>query len=500
MKEIVYQHNDRGYFNIYNKLIAKYPNKPTWLFKEFGALIDFVSSLINNIALDILQPETRESAYAFADRCGYVPIEKQGTECDLTITLTGAMIKTITVGTQFGGISSTTGLYVYFEVTADAISGGTDTITAHVKQKRTYTDEIIHVTENPDEWYEISIGDEYIGILSDSISLKINSLTWDKVENLDASISTDRHFVLVYKSDGKTMILFGDGIYGMIPPSGHNVFATFSTCNGTSGEMEIGEIIDNIANDVDILSVTNISETSGGSDEESIPSIIRNSRISIRSKNIIWSIEDLEYQARQGSTQVIKAHGISGAGQASLHIVPSGGGVPSAPLKTSVQSFCEAKTQFGLMPITMFDPTYININITADISVITGFVPATVQDLVEFAMTLATSSFDNEITEYYDQYGISKTRTGKINIIWAWAFTEQEEEALDYIINKWKSLLGSRDMREWGQDGEVGMLWQFGDSLESYGVDLFDLTSPVANTAVGIDEIAQTGTVVITVV
>ena len=71
--------------------------------------------------------------------------------------------------------------------------------------------------------------------------------------------------------------------------------------------------------------------------------------------------------------------------------------------------------------------------------------------------------------------------------------------ALEYIINKWQTLLGDREYREWDQDMEVGDLWIIGNSLYDYGVDLFSLTSPTTNTAVASDEIIDTGVVTVNV-
>ena len=126
----IFKHNSRSYFDVYNALVQAYPNKPTWMFKEMGGLFDFQSELQNRIATDILYPQTRESAYSFAARCDYAPSEASAATSELTITLTGAMAKTIDIGDQFGGISTATGKVVIFEVTAATTSSGTDTVSA----------------------------------------------------------------------------------------------------------------------------------------------------------------------------------------------------------------------------------------------------------------------------------------------------------------------------------------------------------------------------------
>jgi hypothetical protein len=212
---------------------------------------------------------------------------------------------------------------------------------------------------------------------------------------------------------------------------------------------------------------------------------------------MVWSQEDLEIAARSSSSSVQKALGLPGTGAASIHIVPSGGGVPSAGLLTTVETYVQALTQFGAMPITGVAPNYVAANVTATATIRTGFVSATVLDLVAFALTLVTSEIDNQVIEYWRDNGIDATRINVINVLWSWAFTEDENPALEYIIQKWVSLLGDREYREWGQDLEVGDLWIIGNSLQEYGVDIFSISSPTSNIAAASDEMISTGTITV---
>ena len=491
----IFKHNSRSYFDVYNALVAAYPKKPTWMFKEMAGLFDFQSELMNRIATDVLYPLTRESAYGFASRCDYDPIEADGATDTLTITLTGAMSKTLAAGYQVGGISSVTGEMVYFELTTSASSGGTSTITASVKQKRTYSDIIICQIDNSDDFADYPI-DGYTNILKDTITLTIDSLTWTLVDNFDASTSSDRHFKMLFQSSGKRRIQFGDGVTGLKPTIGSIVYGTFSTTMGLTGILEAGEIKINIGDDSDILTITN-SGCTGGNDAESVAAILRNARGNARLRDIVWSKDDIETAARMSSSSVQKALGIPGIGVASVQVIPSGGGNPSSGLKTTVAAYIKALTQFSAMNVSAINPEYITTNVTATITVRTGFVSATVTDLVEFAMTLVTCAYDNQVIEYYQDNGVDACRSAVINSLWAWAFTSSENETIEFIIEKWISLLGEREYREWGQPLEVGNLWIIGDSLYDYGVDEFNLTSPTSNVDTASDEIINTGVVTI---
>jgi hypothetical protein len=491
----IFKHNSRSYYDIYNALITAYPNKPTWMFEEMSGLFDFQSELMNRIATDILYPSTREAAYGFASRCDYEPVEADGSIDTITITLTGAMSKTIAAGYQFGGISPTTGEMVIFETTTSASSGGTDTITASVKQQKTVSDILIGIVNNADDFADYPI-DGYTKIIKSSITLTIGGLTWTRVDNFDFSESTDRHFKIIYQSSGKCRIQFGNGTTGLKPTIGDAIYGNFSTTLGLVGVLSAGEIEINVGNDNDIQSLTNAGST-GGNDAESVASILRNSRANARLRTIVWSKEDLETAARASSSSVQKALGIPGIGTASIQVIPTGGGNPSAGLKTTVQTYVQSLTQFGLVPITAVDPSYVTANITATATIRADFDPTTVLNLVRFALTLITSSYDNQVVEYYDDNGIDACRTAVINVLWAWAFTEDENEALEFIIERWKLLLGSRSYREWGQDLEVGNIWIMADSLYDYGVDVFSLTSPTSNISTSSDEIIETGAITV---
>ena len=497
MRSTVYKHSSRSYHDVYNALVAAYPGKPVWLFNEMGGLYDTISELTNRIATDIMNPTTRESAYAMAERNDYDPVEAAGATVTMTITLTGAMAKTLTAGYQVGGISSSTGDMVIFELDEDASSGGTDTIGASFTQKKTYTDVNIGIIDSQDDYMDFPI-DGYFKIIKTSISLSIDSLTWSRIDNFDNSIDTDRHFRLVYQSDGKCRVQFGNGTNGLKPSLNDTTYATFAVTKGLAGQMDAGEIDINVGNDSDISSVTNASETSGGNNAESVASIVRNARANVRLRNIVWSQEDLELAALASSSSVVKALGVPGVGEAAIHIVLANGSETLGSIGTTVETYVTSLTQFGLMPVTCYLRTANTVNITGTVTVRSGFTAATVEDLTEFALTMASSSFDNQIIEYYDDYGIDMTREDIINVVWSWAFTSSENDALAYIIDKWKDLLGDREYREWGQDLEIGNLWIMGDALYDYGVDNFSLTSPTSNTSCDDDEIITTGTVTIT--
>lgn len=497
----IFKHTSRSYHDVYNAFVVAYPRKPTWIFQEMSGLFDFQSELMNRIASDILYPQTRESAYSFAASCDYTPVEADGATDTLTLNLTGAIAKTLAIGYQVGGFSLATGRLLYFETTAVGNSGGGASITVACKQKRTYSNIDLGVVNSAEVFSDYPV-DGYANIIKSSFTLEVDGTAWTRVENFDNSLPTSKHFILLFQSSGKVRVQFGDGSTGLIPVLNSRLVASFATTEGTNGRLDAGEITLNIGADPDISAVTNTG-TSGGNDAESVASIIRNARANNRLREIVWSKEDLEIAARMTSSSVQKALGVPGLGTASIYIVPSGGGNPGAPLLAEVETFVKAKTQFGNLPIVALVPNYIEIDISAEITVRSGYVEATVQNLCKFALQMVACEFDIQVLEYWDDHGIDECRQNIINVLFSHTFVEDDNDALEFILGRWRKLLGAnptyREYREWGQDLEVGDLWIMGDDLIDYGVDIFRLTSPVVNRTVADDEIVSVGTVTVTI-
>ncbi len=463
-----------------------------------SALFDFQSELMNRIATDILNPQTREAAYGFASRLDYTPVEADGCTVDITFTLTESMTKPLSAGYQVGCISTANNKMIIYELQSDATSGGTDTITSSFKQQTTYSDVKIGVVDNSADFADYPI-DQYLKIIRTSISLTIDGEIWDRVDNFDNSGEMDRHFVLIYQSNGKCRIQFSDGTSGMKPQLNDVIYASFAVTEGLLGRVGAGEITINLGGDSAISNVMNSNATSGGNDSESIASIIRNARASARLRNVVFYQEDLETASRKASSSVTKAKGMPGVGTAAIYIVPAGGGDASSGLCATVHDYVKALTLFGNMPLNVYSSNYISTDISATITVRIGYDATVAQKLVEFALTLTTCENDNEVIEYHQDYGIDSCRQNVINTAWLWAFTSDENNALEAIIKQWVELLGERVYREFGQALEVGDLWIMGNSLYEYGVDVFNLTTPSSNITTSESQISSVGTLTVTV-
>lgn len=492
----------REYNDFLNFYKDKYPNLPDHLFKDVSWDLSDLSELINIISTDIMYPQSRFAAYAFASRCDYTPTEADGATCTLTITLKSAMAKTLPVGYKVSGTSSISGESVIYELTAIGDSGGTNTITVDAKQQITYTNKSLGSISGTADWSKYWINN-YLNIIKDSVSLVIGGNTYTRVDNFDASGPTDRNFILYYNSDGRCLFELGDGITGAKPNNNDAIFATFAISMGTLGKVASGDLNVNLDNDSDILSITNTA-SNGGNDSETVNSIIRNSQANVRLRDGIFTVQDVVTYAVSKSSlaaKIVKAHAIPGTGSslgtANVDIITNDLVNLTPTEKTNLDAEMKAATFFSVIPIYSQDPNYLNATINVRVSALVGYDATLVRNLCKFALQLTSSPIDNYVIDYYQTYGIDQTRTNVINVTFGHTFTSAENSALSFIIDEWILLLHGLDGREYGMKLELADLYNMVNELYDYGFDEMIIDSPVTNLYPTVDQIIK-GTVTVT--
>jgi len=150
-------------------------------------------------------------------------------------------------------------------------------------------------------------------IIKDSVQVTVydgvNYLPWTQVQRLQDYSGTDKVFSVRDDGYGSTYIQFGDGIGGQIPSNGHTVYVRYRSCLGTNGNLasntitEISVVPGLTSGEVAILigtmSVTNVSNTTGGADPEDLASIRTNASQAYRANNRAVTLEDYQSLAIQ---------------------------------------------------------------------------------------------------------------------------------------------------------------------------------------------------------
>jgi hypothetical protein len=200
---------------------------------------------------------------------------------------------------------------------------------------------------------------------------------WIAQPNLYFSGSDDRHYVME-RAEGQ--VIFGDGINGMLIPTGALVAATsYQSGGGTVGNVAVGAI-SQLLSGVLAKSVTNVRAGEGGSDSETTDAVM------VRGPNTFRHLErsltavdyeSLAYEASPGVAAVrclptTGADGLPLAGWVEVIIVPHSQDAqpqPSFELCQQVQQYLGLRAPATVVTgrITVIGPTYFLIGVHATI-------------------------------------------------------------------------------------------------------------------------------------
>jgi hypothetical protein len=423
-------YTSRDFTAIRNDLISLIPTfSPTWTSRDpadFGiTLIELFSYMgdILNYYIDrsanesfITTASQRESVLQLARLLSYSP--NQTTASTVTLTFQNATASTIFVPafTKVATSTVTSGAsnQIIFEtdssVTVPAKVGSTNgTVTVGATQGSTVYNEKIGTSSGTSaQTFQLLDAP----VISNSITVNINGVTYNRVEYLIDYNNTDPVFTTNTDANGVTYVVFGDDVSGKIPPLNAEIFATYRVGGGIEGNVATGTIkyiLTNLTagltvNNQDILT-TGDGAATGGSDIESTDSIRINAVDSIRALNRAVSLSDY-------ARLTVQIDGVAKANadattytSITLYFAPSGdkgvtedGVTPSAvfnSLKTTVLEYLIDKAPANTT-ITFQPPTYVPIDAIVDLTI----APKANQNLVKTEVAASINTlldFDNVI-------------------------------------------------------------------------------------------------------
>jgi hypothetical protein len=201
---------------------------------------------------------------------------------------------------------------------------------------------------------------------------------WNLRKTLVYSRAADQDFTLQTDENDLTSLIFGDGIYGRIPPLNARIVATYRTGGGRLGNVA-ADTIKTILKAPDLLavgaSVTNAEPATGGEERESIEQAIKFAPLAFKSNERAVTVEDYVALARQ-FPGVAKARAeAANWNKVRLFIAPTGGGTVN-PKKKVVNDFMQSELlaffedkRMLTTQIEILDPDLIEIFVTAQVTV-----------------------------------------------------------------------------------------------------------------------------------
>jgi predicted phage baseplate assembly protein len=231
---------------------------------------------------------------------------------------------------------------------------------------------------------------------------------WTLQDSLAFSREGQQDFVLEIDADERATVIFGDGVFGAIPPVGALLKATYRVGGGPHGNVPaqaIQTIVD--APQLVLLGarVSNPKPATGGAARESIAHAVLHAPSVFRSLKRAVTASDYEALALDfKGVGKVRAEATDW-NIVTLSVAPEGGGQVSDVLAANLLAYFEDKRPIATM-IEIEDVDYVPIYVTAKVGVKNYFASADVREQVQQAAgrLLAFENVDFAQTIYLSKF------------------------------------------------------------------------------------------------
>ena len=371
------------------------------LFSYMGDLLNYYIDRAANEAF-ISTATQRDNVLQLAKLLGYTPTDRVASTVTLLFqnsSTTSSVVVPALTQVATTTVSNGTTTQVIFETDSEitvpvkvGAVNGSATVTA--------TQGVTVVNQNVGQ-SNGSAGQQFelpdTSVISNSVSVVVGTTDYARVQYIIDYSGYDPVFSTYTNGAGTTLITFGDGVSGRIPPSTAIVYVTYRIGGGVVGNVPTNTI-KNIIKMPDVpvipitLSVSNPDEAAtGGADPESTDSVRARAPQSIRAINRAVSLSDYSYLAVQVS-RVAKAISIADVySSVTIYVCPVGNrGVeidnvtPTTNFNTladEVLAFLVDKAPANTS-ITIQPPSYVGVNLTAAVTILPQYRQSQVQTAI----------------------------------------------------------------------------------------------------------------------
>lgn len=288
-----------------------------------------------------------------------------------------------------------------------------------VEEGRLVKDEILGVSDGtPNQRFTLSHAGVILRSLSTTQQINQDILllteqdeiieTWTLRESLAFSREQQRDFILEIDEQDRATVIFGDGAFGFIPPSGRLIKVTYRVGGGAFGNVP-ANTIQTIASAPQLTlvgaKVTNPNQTSGGADRESIEHAVMHAPKVFRSLKRAVTADDYKALALNfNGVSKVRAESTNW-NTVKLYIAPKGGGRVSDVLEANLLAYFEDKRPITTI-IEIANVNYIKIYITATVGVESYYSRNEIKEKVEGAVAklLALENVDFKQTIYLSKF------------------------------------------------------------------------------------------------
>ncbi len=413
------------------------------LFAYMGDIVLYYQDRIANESFLETATERRSILYLLR-LIGYELQPPVAASADLTLTFTvpplnASSLVTIPYGTQFATTANGSGPQTFeylgpdlaIDLNSAQVIGGAPGKLVYrnlpVRHSRSIATEVIgSSTGEANQPFQLSQSP----LILDSLVVEVDEgagwVIWDRRDSLlyyvgpdgriTLSTADSRDYSVQFDENGVAQVIFGDGIYGRIPPVGsNNIRATYRVGGGSVGNVPAGAIT--VKPNIPLLdSVTNPNPAAGGADAESIEHARRFGPLAFRSGQRAVTLNDyvsLAYQV--GGVAKVRATSL-GWNEIDLYIAPEGDTCNPVPedLRRRIIAFFEDRRMVGTF-VKVADPICVPIDVSVDVVASLHYRADAVRQAVENAISnlLAFKNVDFGQTLYLsDVYGAVEATPG----------------------------------------------------------------------------------------
>lgn len=285
-------------------------------------------------------------------------------------------------------------------------AGSTAAVTAKVYDQRievvqglTITDNFISPTANSPSFV---VKLTTTPVIQGSVDVSVNGTAWNQVNSFAKSASDATDFVFITTSAGQPLVIFGDGNFGAMIPTGAVINVTYRVGGGTAGNVPLNSfstsitgLLSSTSSPVTIQITNNTSLGSGGLEAETLEQARINIPAASRANDRAVTLEDyqtmaMSYPGVSFARAVVRTENSFLEGNI-IFIYPWTSGpngtlVTLNPLqKLALQTFMQTKA-LGTDLVEIGDGTAVPLPISLRFKVLDGFDVTETQLLVQSAL------------------------------------------------------------------------------------------------------------------
>lgn len=383
------------------------------LFAYVGDMLSFYADRVANEAF-LDTAVLRSSVFSHARLLDYRPTGLGSATTTLQFTTpASAGDVTIPAGTRVQTIPDPGMAPIIFETDAELVISTAHVGTVTATQGLTITDEIVGAsTGSLYQRFALFRSPVVDGSVQVTVVETDTALQWAYYDHLIDAGPNDPAYTTTVDEGGITWVEFGDDVNGRVPVSGAQLQVTYRVADGSNGNVGAGTltqlttpvVVDGVTQQVE--QVTNTTVAVNGSDPETIESIRKNAPRSLTAITRAVTVDDFAALARR-VTGVGKSIATATSPTAvTVRVAPvnAPGSNASAAVKAAVLNYLNPRKMIGTT-VTIGDPSYVEIDVTADIVVLPTYRRDAVRQAVINALTLV---FDYNAVDFGDRVTMSR--------------------------------------------------------------------------------------------